>query len=186
MKMNLEINDRATGFLVLLSFLLVLYFLNTILTHSEPSGDSGKGDFFIEVTGDVESPGVYRFDHPPDVMDLMDKAGALNLDMALPQKFKEGPLSTGKMVTVRQETLYTRFVIGEMSAFYKVTLGIPISLNAESETGLTAIPGIGPGLAKAIVRERSAQGGFQRLRDVLSVKGIGPRLYERIRPYVVL
>ena len=184
--MNLEINDRATGFLVLLSFLLVLYFLNTILTHSRPSGASGEGDFFIEVAGDVESPGVYRFDYPPDIMDLMDKAGALNFDMARPQGFKEGPLSTGKVVTVHQEALHARFAIDEMSAFYKITLGIPISLNKESETGLTALPGIGPGLAKAIVRERSERGGFQRLRDVLSVKGIGPKLYERIRPYVVL
>jgi competence protein ComEA len=187
MKMNLEINDRATGFLVLLSILLVLYSLNTIPVHSGPSGASGEGDFFIEVAGDVESPGVYRFDHPPDIMDLMDKAGgALNLDMAQPQRFIEGPFSTGKMITVRQEALYTRFVISEMSAFYKITLGIPISLNKESETGLTAIPGIGPGLAKAIVRERTERGGFQRLRDLLSVKGIGPKLYERIRPYVVL
>ena len=184
--MNLEINDRVTGFLVLLSFLLVLCFLNTILTHSRPPGASSEGDFFIEVSGDVKSPGVYRFDCPPDIMNLMDKAGGLNPDMARPQGFMEGPLSTGKVVTVHQDTLNTRFVLSEMSAFYKITLGIPISLNTESETGLTAIPGIGPGLAKAIVRERSERGGFQHLREVLSVKGIGPKVYERIRPYVVL
>ena len=184
--MNLEINDRATGFLVLLSFLLFLYFLNTLLTHSRPSRSFGEGDFFVEVAGDVESPGVYRFEYPPDIMDLMDKAGALNLDTAPSQIFKEGPLITGKVVAVRQDALNTRFDVSEMSAFYKITLGIPISLNTESETGLTAIPGIGPELAKAIIRERSERGGFQCLRDVLSVRGIGPGLYERIRPYVVL
>ena len=184
--MSLEINDRTTGFLNLLSFLLILYFLNTIPTHSRLPGASGEGDFFIEVSGDVESPGVYRFDYPPDIMDLMDRAGALNLDMTHCQKLIEGSLSTGKMVTVHQETLNTRFVVSEMSAFHKITLGIPISLNMESETGLTAIPGIGPELAKTIVRERSERGGFQSLGDVLSVKGIGPKLYERIRPYVVL
>ena len=83
--MNLEINDRAIGFLVLLSFLLVLCFLNTILTHSRPPGASSEGDFFIEVSGDVKSPGVYRFDCPPDIMNLMDKAEGLNPDMARPQ-----------------------------------------------------------------------------------------------------
>ncbi len=184
--MNLEINDRITGFLVLLSFLLVLYSLNTILTHSRPSRTFSKGDFFIELAGDVEFPGVYMFDYPPDIMDLMDKAGALNLAMAQSQTSVNGPLSTGKVVTVCQEALYTRFFVSEMSAFYKMTLGIPISLNKESETGLTAIPGIGPELAKAIVRERSERGGFKRVSDVLSVKGIGPKLYERIRPHVVL
>ena len=186
MKINLEINDRATGFLVLLSFLFIPYILNAVITPARPTEASGEGDFFVEVIGDVKSPGVYRFDHPPRIMDLMDKAGALILDMTHSQGFIEGPLSTGKVITVHQEGSYTRLVISEMSAFYKMTLGIPISLNEESETGLTALPGIGPGLAKAIVRERSKQGGFQRLRDVLSVKGIGPKLYERIRPYVVL
>ena len=184
--MNPEINDRATGFLVLLSFLLVLYFLHTTLTHSKPPGASSEGDFFIEVAGDLKFPGVYRFDYPPDIMELMDKAGVLNLDVARSQRFTEGSLSTGKMVTIDQENLNTRLVISEMSAFYKITLGIPISLNTESETGLTAIPGIGPGLAKAIVQERSQRGSFQCLRDLLSVKGIGPKLYERIRPYVIL
>ena len=184
--MNLEMNDRTTGFLVLLTFLLVLYFLNTILTHSRPSRASGEGNVFVEIAGDVEFPGVYRFDYPPDIVDLMDKAGVLNLDKTYPKRFKEGPLSTGKVVIVYQDTSNTRFVISEMSAFYKITLGIPISLNEESETGLTAIPGIGPGLAKAIVRERSERGGFKRLDDVMSVKGIGPKLYERIKPYVVL
>lgn len=184
--MNLKIKNRATGFLVLLSFLLVLYFLHTTFTHSRPPGAFSEGDFFIEVSGDVKFPGVYRFDYPPDIIELVDKAGALNSDMARPEGPIEGSLSTGKMVTIHQDNLTTRFVISEMSAFYKMTLGIPISLNAESETGLTAIPGIGPGLAKAIVRERSERGGFRRFRDLLSVKGIGPKLYERIRPYVVL
>jgi competence protein ComEA len=90
------------------------------------------------------------------------------------------------VVRVLQESLNIRFLLSEMSAFYKITLGIPISLNTESETGLTAIPGIGPGLAKAIVEKRSKRGGFLRLSDVLSVKGIGPRLYKRISPFVTL
>ena len=183
--MNLEINDRAAGFLVLLSFLLVLYLLNTVLTYSRPPGISGEGDFFIEVSGDVKFPGVYRFDSPPDFPDLLNKAGAPNPCTVPPVGTMESSLSTGKAVTVLQESLNTRCVLSEMSAFYRITLGIPISLNTESETGLTAIPGIGPGLAKAIVRERSKRGGFRSVRDVLSVKGIGPKTYERIEPYVV-
>ena len=102
------------------------------------------------------------------------------------QGARTAPLSSGMEITVYQEGNDTRFVLGEMSAFYRITLGIPISVNKESETGLTAIPGIGPGLAKAIVQERSERGGFKRLDEVLSVKGIGPKTYKKIEPYLVL
>ena len=72
----------------------------------------------------------------------------------------------------------------EMSAFYKTTLGIPIYLNSESEMGLTAIPGIGLGLAKAIVEERTKRGGFKSLDELLSVNGIGEKLYRKVTPYL--
>ena len=72
------------------------------------------------------------------------------------------------------------------SAFHKLTLGIPIGLNNESETGLTAIAGIGPALAAAIVLEREKRGGFKSLEDLQDVRGISKRLFEKIRPFLVL
>jgi competence protein ComEA len=73
-----------------------------------------------------------------------------------------------------------------MSAFSKLTLGIPLSLNRENEEGLTAIPGIGPAIARAIVAERTARKGFKSLDELLSVPGIGPKVYTRIAPYLIL
>jgi competence ComEA-like helix-hairpin-helix protein len=73
-----------------------------------------------------------------------------------------------------------------MSAFYKITLGIPISLNNESLEGLTAIPGIGPRIASAIVRERAKREGFQQMDEMLSIPGIGPTLYRKAARYLTL
>lgn len=75
---------------------------------------------------------------------------------------------------------------GEMSAFYRVTLGLPIVLNRESPEGLTAIPGIGPKTAEAVVRGRARTGGFRKIEELRSVPGIGPALLETIRHWVVL
>ncbi len=75
---------------------------------------------------------------------------------------------------------------GEISAFNKITLGFPVSINREGLEGLTAVPGIGPKIAEAIVRTRDKRGGFECLEDVKSVRGIGPALFRRIRPYIVL
>ena len=73
-----------------------------------------------------------------------------------------------------------------MSAFYKITLGIPISLNRESLEGLTAVPGIGPRIGGAIVRERAKRGNFKRLDEILSIPGIGPTFYRKVTRYLVL
>ncbi len=75
---------------------------------------------------------------------------------------------------------------GEISAFNKMTLGLPVSINREGLEGLTAVPGIGPKIAESIVRARDKRGGFESLEEIKSVRGIGPALFRRIRPYIVL
>jgi competence ComEA-like helix-hairpin-helix protein len=74
----------------------------------------------------------------------------------------------------------------EMTAFQKMTLGMHVSINLESLEGLTAVPGIGPGLAGLIVKERDKRGGFKSLDEITSIRGIGPGLYKRVRSYLVL
>ena len=83
-----------------------------------------------------------------------------------------------------EEGHYSR--TSEMTAFQKMTLGLHVSINLESLEGLTAVPGIGPGLAGLIIRERDNRGGFKRLDEIKSIRGIGPGLYKRVRPYLVL
>jgi len=74
----------------------------------------------------------------------------------------------------------------EMTSFHKITFGMPVSINTESLESLTAVPGIGPKLAELIIRERESLGGFKSLDEILSIKGIGPALYGKISPYLVL
>jgi competence ComEA-like helix-hairpin-helix protein len=74
----------------------------------------------------------------------------------------------------------------EMTCFHKITLGMPVPINTGSFDSLTAVPGIGPKLAELIIRERESIGGFKSLDEILSIKGIGPALYGKISPYLVL
>ena len=74
----------------------------------------------------------------------------------------------------------------EMTAFQKMTLGMHVSINVETLEGLTAVPGIGPGLARLIIRERNNRGGFKSLSEIKSIRGIGPGLYKKVSPYLEL
>jgi competence protein ComEA len=201
--MNRKIDPGPIGYLLLLLTLLVIHFLKPALPPSIPSGPVDKGHLFIQVGGDVKSPAVYAFQSPPNLAQLINRAGGLRHGRRLPNHWEDLAISSGMEVTVHLEEKQPLIPQGEallsvssggargvkvreMSAFYKITLGIPICLNNESEMGLTAIQGIGLGLAKAIVEERTKRGGFKSLGEMLSINGIGEKLYRKITPYLTI
>ena len=60
-----------------------------------------------------------------------------------------------------------------------------IDVNKATEVQLNALPGIGPALAARIAADRGVHGPFETVEDLVRVHGIGPKLIERIGPYVV-
>lgn len=61
-----------------------------------------------------------------------------------------------------------------------------LDLNAASAAQLDELPGIGPVLARRIVEARTRAGGFRAPEELMSVRGIGPRLYAKLRPRVAV
>jgi competence protein ComEA len=61
-----------------------------------------------------------------------------------------------------------------------------VILNTASARDLTRLPGVGEARAEAIVAVRERLGRFRSVRDLLRVKGIGPRSLARLEPLVVL
>ncbi len=59
-----------------------------------------------------------------------------------------------------------------------------LDINAASLEELMALPGIGEGLARAIVAERERSGAFAFIEDLTSVPGIGTARFEAIAPYI--
>lgn len=55
--------------------------------------------------------------------------------------------------------------------------------NTSPADSLELLPGIGPVLAGRIVEHRE-RASFEREIDITDVHGIGPKLYERIKPYL--
>ena len=62
----------------------------------------------------------------------------------------------------------------------------PIDVNTASEEELELIPGIGPAMAQRIITWREEHGPFERVEDLLNVRGIGVKTLEKLRPYVVV
>jgi len=61
-----------------------------------------------------------------------------------------------------------------------------LDLNRADATDFESLPGIGPVLAQRVIEYRTAVGRFQRIDDLTAVKGIGPKIFERIKPLVTV
>jgi len=183
---NLKLNDKTAGFFTLLLFLLLIHFMKLGFTPSKPSRLAHDEPLFVQIGGDIKLPGVYGFHNRVNLLELIDRAGGLNSNTLHPAKFSDWFFPPGTRIVIKTDVHGFKFKQDEMSAFYKITLGMPISLNKEMANGLTAIPWVGSELAQAIVKERSKRGGFKQINDIMNIKGIGPGLYKKIRPYVTL
>jgi len=63
---------------------------------------------------------------------------------------------------------------------------VRIALNTASAEQLTTLPGIGPATAEKIVAYRQEHGAFRVPEDIMNVRGIGQKKYERIRQFITV
>ncbi|MBI4237946.1 MAG: helix-hairpin-helix domain-containing protein [Deltaproteobacteria bacterium] len=68
----------------------------------------------------------------------------------------------------------------------QILLGQRLDINHVDAAALALLPGIGPALAERIVQHRAQHGAFATSDALLAVSGIGPRVLEKIRPFVTV
>lgn len=132
---------------------------------------------FVEVTGAAGVAGVYAFDHSPTLAEIWHQGRAPGAAPDYPDK-----ITSGSLVTITPDG---RFLLGRMAGARLLTLGLPIDLNTASAADLTALPGVGPALAQAIVAYRTTHGPFKKVDDLEKVPGIGPKKLEKIKPNLI-
>ena len=66
------------------------------------------------------------------------------------------------------------------------SLNLRIDINRADAGELERLPVIGPVRAADIVRYREEHGPFAKPADLLKVRGIGPKTYERIEPFITI
>jgi competence protein ComEA len=183
MALSKKKNNR-TGYLFLMLFLAGFHWLGMRPVFSGQTEPDCKAGLFIQVEGTIPNPGVYLLCPGQDLATLLHKTGYEGATLS--PNGGLGQLISGNRILVAKTQESPQVTADEMSAFFKLTLAIPLSLNKETEEGLCAIPGIGPGLAQKITAERTKRGGFRDVSEVMTVKGIGPKKFEKFRPFLTL
>jgi len=86
-------------------------------------------------------------------------------------------------------TLCLGLVLGSVSVLAQKAGPAPtekINLNSATVEQLQTLPGIGPAIAKSIVEHRTKVGKFNRIEEVINVKGVGEKKFEKIKDRLVL
>lgn len=60
----------------------------------------------------------------------------------------------------------------------------PINLNSATVTELMQLPKIGMKTAERIISFRKEHGGFRRSEELMNVKGIGEKSFQKLQPYL--
>lgn len=59
-----------------------------------------------------------------------------------------------------------------------------ININAATVEELATLPGIGPVIAQRIVAHREKNGAFRRVEELLIIRGISRKKFEKIKPLI--
>ena len=59
-----------------------------------------------------------------------------------------------------------------------------VELNTATAVELRTLPGVGERTAQRIIEYREEHGGFDKVEDLMNVRGIGERTFLRLRPLV--
>ncbi len=61
-----------------------------------------------------------------------------------------------------------------------------VNLNTATAQQLTTLPGVGEKLAARIIEFRQKSGPFRTPQELLNVKGIGEKNFQKMQPYVLV
>jgi competence ComEA-like helix-hairpin-helix protein len=180
-------NLEAAGFLFICLIIVALSAVRFAPSPSEPTaGEPLKKGVYIQLGGDVSLKGTYFFNHPPDLAEILPHSIKTKLSEKVTLQYNQYPPVSHSMIEITKNNKAWELSYREIPAYQKLTLGILISINQETEEGLTALPGIGPQTARILIRERQKRGGFKDLNELKSLPGIGKGTLRKIKPFLTL
>jgi len=135
---------------------------------------------FVDISGAVNSPGVYEFSHDDRIIDAIEKAGGLRDDANI--EYIDKNLNKAQNLTDGMK-LYFPFegeeVDSVLGSSAENSSGL-ININSASLSELDSLPGIGPSRAEDIISGRP----YSEVNDLLIKKIVGTSVFEQIKDLV--
>lgn len=148
---------------------------------------SAAAEVYVDVDGAVVSPGVYRLKDGARVSQAIDAAGGLTAEADVTGLNRASKITDGQKIyvpTVGEQQ--TAAAVGGAESSASTTPGTGsssglVNINTASAAELQTLSGIGPSMAQAIIDERTQNGAFASVDDLMRVSGIGEKKLAKIK-----
>ncbi|MDO8488165.1 MAG: helix-hairpin-helix domain-containing protein [bacterium] len=145
---------------------------------SADNDQSSTKQIFVDISGAVNSPGVFQLPSGSRVEDALKLAGGLA--SSADTKWIEMNLNRAQ-VLIDGAKLYIPLMNDTSSSQVK-TSSENISINSATKSELESLPGIGPVTAEKIISNRS----YQTLEELVSKKVLNQKLFESLKNQLVV
>lgn len=225
-----DLIKKAALPIILIAALLIFFFSgtedtvtvsgeNTELTETEKNANGlidgsdpdtagiteASGFIYVDIGGEVNSPGVYEVSEGTRLFQVIEKAGGLteNADIdvinraesvydgqkILIESYEEtesGSESADKSKEIKNSGVANSYVNSYYNGVSTDTDEVQVNINTADSVTLQTIPGIGPSKAERIIEYRSTNGSFKSIDDIKNISGIGNKTFESIKKYLTV
>lgn len=159
---------------------------------ASPDDESSAKSFsaaevYVDVDGAVVRPGVYRLKDGARVSQAIDAAGGLAAEADVTGLNRASKITDGQKIyvpTVGEQQAAAAVGGAESSAATTPGAGSSsglVNINTASAAELQTLSGIGPSMAQSIIDERTQNGAFASVDDLMRVSGIGEKKFAKIK-----
>lgn len=148
---------------------------------------SSAAEVYVDVDGAVVRPGVYRLKEGARVSQALDAAGGLTVEADVTGLNRASKITDGQKIyvpTVGEQQAAAAVGGAESSAATIPGAGSSsglVNINTASAAELQTLSGIGPSMAQSIIDERTKNGAFASVDDLMRVSGIGEKKLAKIK-----
>lgn len=169
----------------------------------EESPNVGTGRIFVHVCGAVRREGVYELSLDARVVDAIRAAGGCTKKAASFGINQAEALKDGVQVYVptKAEIKKETNGVGSLASFGTegVRTGLSsqgmnsvgggdalININLATKEELMKLNGVGEAKAELIITYRQAKGGFRDIKDIMKIKGIKQKFFDKIKDKICI
>ena len=141
-----------------------------------------KNHIYVYLSGEVESPGVYKLENEARLYQAIELAGGMTKNAQKEYLNLAETVYDGQQIYILSKKEYKKSQEQDTDIVQNTDSdNALININTATPEELQSLSGIGETRAKAIIEYREKNGKFQTIEDIKNVSGIGDSTFENIQ-----
>ena len=141
-----------------------------------------KNHIYVYLSGEVESPGVYKLENEARLYQAIELAGGMTKNAQKEYLNLAETVYDGQQSHILSKKEYKKSQEQDTDIVQNTDSdNALININTATPEELQSLSGVGETRAKAIIEYREKNGKFQTIEDIKNVSGIGDSTFENIQ-----